>query len=169
MVSYCPEYALHVMSYPGFYCPNKKRIKYPEYALRVMSYPGCSEINKIKFFLFFWNFGQCSLDFNKLVIKAKMHAKTFFFWCMKKIQYEFLVLRHLAVCTKKHFFFYLFLYSWKSKIGYFNTEFVFLWCKVLPDINHNDIKTTWKNYKWNKYFFDFLFFEWAGWTVPYEQ
>ena len=52
MVSYCPEYALHVMSYPGFYFPNKKQIKYPEYALRVMSYPGCSEINKINIFLF---------------------------------------------------------------------------------------------------------------------
>jgi hypothetical protein len=34
-------------------------------------------------FFFYIYFGQCSLDFNKLVIKAKMHAITLFFWCMK--------------------------------------------------------------------------------------
>jgi hypothetical protein len=31
-------------------------------------------------FVVFKIFGQCSLDFNKLVIKAKMHAKTLFFF-----------------------------------------------------------------------------------------
>ena len=31
-----------------------------------------------KILLCFLNFDQYSLDFNKLVIKAKMHAKTFF-------------------------------------------------------------------------------------------
>ena len=37
---------------------------------------------KTKQNIFFWNFcnfGLCSLDFSKLVIKAKMHAKTLFF------------------------------------------------------------------------------------------
>jgi hypothetical protein len=32
-----------------------------------------------KIFVVFLKFWPCSLDFNKLVIKAKMHAKTLFF------------------------------------------------------------------------------------------
>ena len=127
MVSYCPEYALHVMSYPGFYCPNKKRIKYPEYALRVMSYPGCSEINKINFFCFFEILANVLLTLIIWLLKPKCMLKHFFFWCMKKIQYEFLVLRHLAVCTKKkHFFFICFciLESRKPGISTPNLYFV---------------------------------------------
>ena len=47
------------------------------------------------------------------------------------------------------------------KIGYFNTGFIFLRCKILPDINQNDIKTVRKNYKMLKQIFFFFFFEWA--------
>jgi hypothetical protein len=53
-------------------------------------------------FLKYW---FSSRDFNKLVIKAKMHANIYFwnFLCYMKIQYDFF-LRDLAVCMKtKHF------------------------------------------------------------------
>jgi len=56
------------------------------------------------FFFCFWYFGQCSIDFNKLVIKTKIHAKTLFFGVWKT-QYNFLALRHLAECTKIFFSF----------------------------------------------------------------
>jgi len=68
--------------------------------------------------------------------------KHFFFY---EKQYDFLALRHLAVCTKIFFFlffnFFVFLEVLMT-IGYFNIGFVFLRCKILPDINQNDIKTT---------------------------
>ena len=46
-----------------------------------------------------------------------------------------------------------------TKIGYFNTGFIFLRCKIPPDINQNDIKTTRKKYKnveTNNNFFFFI-------------
>ena len=49
-----------------------------------------------------------------------------------------------------------------TKTGYFNTGFIFLRCKILPDINQNDIKTAQKNYKNTEAnIFDFFLFEWA--------
>jgi len=79
-----------------------------------------------KFFFCFWYFGQCSIGFNKLVIKTKIHAKTLFFGVWKT-QHNFLALRHLAECTKIFFsfkFFFVFL-EVLTKTGYFNTGFVF--------------------------------------------
>jgi hypothetical protein len=64
-------------------------------------------------FFFFLYFGQCSLDFNKLGIKAKMHAKTFFFGVWKT-QYDFLALRHLTVYTKTFFQNFLLFFSWQK-------------------------------------------------------
>jgi hypothetical protein len=88
-----------------------------------------------KFFFVFWNFGQCSLDFNKLVIKAKMHAKTLFFSCIKT-QYDFLALRHLAVCTKTFFFKVFCILKVLTKTGYFNTGFcIFNDIKIQSDID----------------------------------
>jgi len=55
-----------------------------------------------KFFFVFWYFGQCSLDFNKLVIKVKMHAKTLFFWCMKNPIWFFSF--ETLGCTHKNIF-----------------------------------------------------------------
>ena len=81
-----------------------------------------------------------------------MNAKILFFdiW---KIRYDFLDLRHLAVCTKTFFylFFNCFLYFWKflPKTGYFNTGFIFLWCKIQTDIKQTLIenKMCLKKYK----------------------
>ena len=44
------------------------------------------------------------------------------------------------------------------KTGYFNTGFIFLRCKILPDINQNDITTARKNYKMLKQIFFIFFF-----------
>jgi len=66
-----------------------------------------------------------SHDFNKLVIKAKMHAKTFIFFFMK-IQYDFFIIfleRLGRMHENKIFFIYLFIFT---KIRYFNTGFVSL-------------------------------------------
>ena len=58
-------------------------------------------------FLKYW---PSSHDFNKLVIKAKMHAKIILFFlsflCCIKIRYDFLALRDLAVCMKTKVFFF---------------------------------------------------------------
>jgi hypothetical protein len=82
--------------------------------------------NKI-IFLKFLKYWSSSRDFNKLVIKAKMRANTYFwtfyFLCIyiyMKIQYD-LFFRDLAVCMKtKHFFYVL------TKTRYFNTRFASL-------------------------------------------
>ena len=75
-------------------------------------------------------------------------------------------MRHLAVCTKKHFVFFFFnlffyyYYSWKSKPGISIPDLYFYDVKILPDINPNDIKNTRKNYKMLKQ---------IRWTVTCEQ
>jgi hypothetical protein len=56
-----------------------------------------------------------------MVIKAKMHAKTLFSFCVWKTQYDFLALRHLVICTQKIFVFSIFFcifgsFSWKPGI-----------------------------------------------------
>jgi hypothetical protein len=73
----------------------------------------------IYIYLKFLKYWSNSCNFNKLVIKAKMHAKTYFwsFLCCMKIHFDFLALRDLVVCMKQK---YIFL--WKT--GYFNTRFV---------------------------------------------
>jgi len=60
-----------------------------------------------------------------------------------------------------------------TKTGYFNTGFVFLRCKILLDINQNNIKTTRKNYKTLKQIFLIFFLEmerirpkYMGWAEP---
>jgi hypothetical protein len=61
------------------------------------------------------NFGQCSLDFNKLVIKAKIHAKTLFFGVyIKKKHYDLLAFETLGRMHKNIFFFFSkFFVFWK--------------------------------------------------------
>ena len=101
-----------------------------------------------KYFLEFLKYWSSSHGSNKLVIKAKMHAKTFFkCFCFmhKKKQYDFFCYRRIrcdeffifyfylwetwpyAFKTKKHlFFFFNFFFDVLTKIGYFNTGFVSL-------------------------------------------
>ena len=109
---------------------------------------------------------------------------------MKKIQYEFLALRHLAVCTKTFFsfffnFFYIFESLWQKKPGILIPDLYFYDIKILPDINKNNIKTARKNYKnAEANIFYFFLFEWAEpgpntcvnstlnsavWTVPWDK
>jgi hypothetical protein len=98
-----------------------------------------------------------------------MHAKTLFsvVW---KTQYDFLALRHLAVCTKNIFsFFQNFLCFW-TKTRYFNTRFVFFFGNnknKQTDIKQNDIKNTRKNCKIPKIFFlIFLLTKKKNWVGP---
>jgi hypothetical protein len=64
-----------------------------------------------------------SHDFNKLVIKAKMHAKItyifFSFLCCIKIQYDFFSFERLGRMHENKSFFF-------GKSGIFNIGFVFL-------------------------------------------
>jgi hypothetical protein len=79
-------------------------------------------IKKQNNFLEFLKYWSSSRDFNKLIIKPKMHANTYFwnFLGYMKIQYDF--------------FLETWPYAWKQNIffnvlkitGYFNTEFVSL-------------------------------------------
>ena len=89
---------------------------------------------KNKNFCCFLNFGQHSCDFNKIVIKAKMHAKIYIFFGAWKTQYDFLALRYLVEWTKTFFFFFfkfLFFVFFKS------------WRKpdiLIPELNFYDVK-----------------------------
>jgi hypothetical protein len=70
--------------------------------------------------LLHWIHGQSSHDFNKLVIKSKMHDKiyVYFFWsflCCIKMQYDFLGFERLGRMHKNIFFFFF----WR-KLGIFN-------------------------------------------------
>jgi hypothetical protein len=53
--------------------------EYREYVLRINSQSWTLKQNRIYFFWIFLKYWPSSRDFNKLVIKAKMHAKTHFF------------------------------------------------------------------------------------------
>jgi len=103
----------------------------------------------------FFKYWPSSRDFNKLVIKAKMHANTYFwnFLCYMKIQYDFLLLlffRDLIVCMKTKTFFYVL-----TKTGYFNTGFESLqykntnqyWSKCSKI--YEKMTIFWKDYFWN--------------------
>ena len=65
---------------------------------------------KQKYFFDFLKYWPSSHDFNKLVIKAKMHAKiTYIYNFLFSLLYKFfLVLRDLAVCMKTKVFFCFF-------------------------------------------------------------
>jgi len=70
-----------------------------------------------------------------------MHAKTFFL-VYEKTQYDFLALRHLAICTKtfsSFFNFFVFL-EVLTKTGYFNTGFVFSFTKKQTGIKQNNTR-----------------------------
>ena len=79
-----------------------------------------------------------------------------------KKHYDFLVLRHLAVCTKTFFFsflqfFFFCILEILTKTGYFNIEFcIFSNIKILLDINQNNIKNTRENIKIPKNIFEFF-------------
>ena len=98
-----------------------------------------------------------------------MHAKTLFFGVWKT-QYDFLALRHLAVCTKIFFSFFKLSFcilEVLTKIGYFNIGFcIFSNIKILPDINQNDIKNTRENCKIPKKYFWFFLLQKKNWVEP---
>jgi hypothetical protein len=89
-------------------------------------------------FLKYW---PSSRDFNKLVIKAKMHANTYFWnflYCMK-IQSDLfflLFLRDLAICMKKKQFFLMFW--WKS--GILILDLYFYCIKIQTHIKQNSVE-----------------------------
>ena len=72
-----------------------------------------------------------------------MHAKTLFFGVWKT-QFDFLALRHLAVCAKIFFFFFqnfFVFFEVLTKTEYFNTGFVLLkWQKNRSRLNKTEIK-----------------------------
>jgi hypothetical protein len=132
-------------------------------------------------FLKYWS---SSRDFNKLVIKTKMHADTHFwnFLCYMKIQYEFFIyiLERLGrMHENKRFFFIIIIYV-LTKTRYFNTGFVSLqykntnryWLKC--NENLRKITDIFLN-NFFEYFFSFFFYYyffflgptrpmWLGWT-----
>jgi len=92
-----------------------------------------------------------------------MHAKIFFL-VYEKTQYDFLALRHLAVCTKtfSSFFNFFVFFEILTKTGYFNTGFVFFLQTKQTGIKQNGVKQyTRENHKiLNIHFFL------SGWTRP---
>jgi len=100
-------------------------------------------------FLKYW---PSSRDFNKLVIKAKMHADTYFwnFLCYMKIQYEFFIyiferLGRMHENKKKYFFIL-------TKTLYFNTGFVSLQYKNTNQYWSKYSKIFWKNHRFEFFF-----------------
>jgi len=77
-----------------------------------------------------------------------------------KKHYNFLALRHLAVCTKTFFFLFFKVFcilEVLTKTKYFNIGFcIFSNIKILLDINQNDINTQ-ENCKFSKNIFEFFF------------
>ena len=116
---------------------------------------------KQNIFWIFLKYWPSSRDFNKLVIKAKMHAKAFFFWsflCCMKIEYEFLALRDLAVCkkTKTCFFFLMF---WQKQ-GILILDLYFYDVKIQTNIKQNLVE----KYVEELQIFKNIFFENFFWT-----
>jgi hypothetical protein len=90
---------------------------------------------KQNIFLIFLKYWPSSHDFNKLVIKAKIHAKIYIYFLKFFLLYKntiwflffLLALRDLAVCTNKIFFSVFFnVFKVLMKTKYFNTGFVSL-------------------------------------------
>ena len=108
-------------------------------------------------------------DFNKLVIKAKMRANTYFeflffvyiyiyiyIYIYMKIKYD-IFLRDLVVCMKTNYFIYLFIYV-LPKTGYFNTKLLSLQYK---NTNRCWLKYRKKNHRFLKHLFLFFYLGWA--------
>jgi hypothetical protein len=123
-------------------------------------------------FLKYWS---SSRDFNKLVIKTKMHADTHFwnFLCYMKIQYEFFIyiLERLGRMHKNKRFFFIIIIYVLTKTRYFNTGFVSLqykntnryWLKC--NENLRKITDIFLN-NFFEYFFSFFFYYYFFFSGP---
>jgi hypothetical protein len=125
--------------------------------------------------MFFWIFEilVSSRDFNKLVIKAKMHAKLFFLYEDTIWFFIYIFFRETwPYAWKQNILFYLFIF-FENQV--FNTEFVSLqykntnqyWskCSEIFAENHRFLKRIFLN------FFEFFWLGptrpmWLGWTQP---
>jgi hypothetical protein len=111
-------------------------------------------------FLKYW---PSSRDFNKLVIKAKMHAKTHFFFEVFFVVWKYDVILFFVRLGRMHkniFLFFktsFFFLKVLTKTRYFNIGFCIFSNikKILLDINQNDIKRETCKIT-NKYFWIFL-------------
>jgi hypothetical protein len=83
-----------------------------------------------KFFLEFLKYWPSSRDFNKLVIKAKMHANTYF------LKFS-LLLRDLVVCMKTKYIFFMS----RRKRGILISDLYLYSIKIQTDIDQNTVKT----------------------------
>jgi len=130
--------------------------------------------NKI-IFLEFLKYWPSSRDFNKLVIKVKIHANYFLNFSFDVWRYNFFYfLRDLTVCMKaKHFIFIFFL--WKP--GILIPDLYLYSIKIQTNIDQNAVKYTKKSqtffwiFFWIYYLFIYLFFGWVqlvpcGWAGP---
>ena len=103
-----------------------------------------------------------SRDFNKLVIEAKMHAKTFFFlkfYCLK-IQYEFFFRETWPYAWKQNIFFMF----WQKPDVLIPNLYLYS-IKIQTNIDQNTVKYLRKI----TYFFEIFFEEnlfWRGWAQP---
>jgi hypothetical protein len=109
---------------------------------------------KQNIFLKFLKYWPNSCDFNKLVIKAKIHAKTYFFEVFFSVwQYDMVFsLRDLAVCLKTKTNFFNFLMFWQ-KSGILILDLYLYSIKIQTNIKQNLVKKTWKNYNFWNFFF----------------
>ena len=109
-----------------------------------------------------------SRDFNKLVIKAKMHTKNIFLkfslLYSNTICFIYLFLRDLAVCMKTKHFFIIFS-NVLTKTGYFNTGFISLQYK---NTNRYWSKCSKKICEKSHFFFKFFLMNliFLGWAQP---
>jgi len=99
---------------------------------------------------FFWNIDVVLMTLINWLLKPKCMLKLFFLnFCCMKIWYDFFSLKDLVVCMKtKNMFFLFFKFSnVLTKMGYFNTRFVFYGIKIQTNINQNGLKNTRENHK----------------------
>ena len=109
-----------------------------------------------KIFVVFWNFGQCSLDFNKLVIKAKMHAKTLFSVVWKTTIWFFSFETFGRMHEKYFFFFSKFFFVFERKPGILIPDLYLYSIKIQTDIDQNAVTKLRKITDFLKGFFGIL-------------
>jgi len=95
-----------------------------------------------KIFVVFEILANVLLTLINWLLKPKCMLKPLFFWCMKNTIW-FFSFETLGRMHKNIFFLFFNFFAFLEvlmKTGYFNTEIVFLWCKIQIDINKNDVE-----------------------------
>jgi len=107
-------------------------------------------------FLKYW---PSSRDFNKLVIKAKIHANTYFWICFVVWKYNMIFyFWDLAVCMKtKKYFFYFSMFWWK--LGILIPYLYIYGIKIQTNTKQNSVEKIFNFFRWAQ-------LEPCGWAGP---